>query len=644
MERGPTTVQEEAVREEAVHEETTHETAERTQKSSQRSPLRAFGQGLAALWEQLDCLLANIRRSMLRGRLADYAVIRLDRELFERMPQLPWYYAYMPGTKLPLSLEYLNNALERIAHDPDVRGVIFLMKGAMLSLSQAQSMAALFARFRRWDGQHRRLGAPAKEIVVHLEQVGAPAYVVAAAADRVTMPPLTTWDVMGLRIAPMYWKETLGRVGVGFDVIKIAPWKTAMDSFIRSDMSEAERDQYNWLLDSLSEDIVNAISQGRNLSTAQVRALIDQAPLTAEQTLAAGLIDHIAYEDQLPELLKPDKQISDTASARVDTKSEAKPAKLKPYGQMRSLLYRRPRPAASGHVGVISVRGTIVVGESRSYPLPLPIVGDDIMGSETVLQQIRAARQNPQLAAVVLHVDSGGGSALASDLMWRELKLLNQEKPVIIYMGNVAASGGYYIATPGRKIIAQSATLTGSIGVVIAKAVTSELRAKIGANREIMRRGDNAGLFTDDQLWTPEQRRKVEEQLFNVYDTFKQRVAEGRKLPIDSLDEIAHGRVWTGKQALTYGLVDALGDFESAFLAACRAADLPDDGSVRAQLITTPRSRLLATPVKAAHAAWQQVHGQGFGAWAAALVQGEWLRLLARDPIWLIPPDLPHIE
>jgi protease-4 len=221
---------------------------------------------------------------------------------------------------------------------------------------------------------------------------------------------------------------------------------------------------------------------------------------------------------------------------------------------------------------------------------------------------------------------------------------LDQEKPVIVYMGNAAASGGYYIATPGRKIIAQSATLTGSIGVVIAKPVTKEARAKIGANREIVRRGDNAGLYTDDDRWTPSQRQKVEEQLFSVYDTFKQRVAEGRNLPIESIDEIANGRVWTGRQALAHGLVNELGDFESALRAACVAANLPDDGSVRTQRITTPHARLLGEPVTAAQAAWQRVNGQGFGAWATALIQGEWLRLLAHDPIWLITPDLPHID
>ena len=218
-------------------------------------------QELAAFWDRLGCSLANMRRSMLRGRLADYAVIHMDHEISERAPSFPWYYAYLPNFRPPLSLEYVHDALHRIALDPDIRGVIFFMKGPTLSLSQAQSLAALFTRFRRWDGQHRGLGKAPKQIIVHLEQTTVATYVVAAAADKITATPLTSWDVMGLRVAPTYWKETLSRLGVVFDVVKVAPWKTAADTLIRSDMSEAERAQYNWLLDSLDEDIVNAIAR-----------------------------------------------------------------------------------------------------------------------------------------------------------------------------------------------------------------------------------------------------------------------------------------------------------------------------------------------------------------------------------------------
>jgi protease-4 len=589
---------------------------------------RPLGRGLAQAWQRLVCGLANSRRRLLRGRMADYAVILIDHAVSERAPDVPWWYAYLPSYKSPLSLAYLHEALARLAGDPDIRGAVFLLKGPALSLAQAQSLALLFERFRRWDAEQRAPGAPAKELIVHLEQANAAAYLVACAADRVTMPPLTTWDVMGLRVAPTYWRETLARAGVAFDVIKVAPWKTAVDTLVRSEMSAAEREQFNWLLDSLCDDIAAAIVRGRGLSSEQVAALINQAPLTADAALTAGLIDEIAYEDQLAALLG----------------TAEKPARLKHYSQVRSLLLRRPQLHPRQRIGVLSLQGSIVVGESRNFPLPLPILGQRMIGSSTVEQQIRAARKNPQLAAVVVHVDSGGGSALASDLIWRELKLLDQEKPVVVYMGDVAASGGYYIAAPGRKIVAQSATLTGSIGVVLVKGITAELRHKLGANREIVHRGENAGLFSDDQPWTEAQRHTLEESVFHVYDRFKTVVAEARSLPAAKLDAICGGRVWTGKQALAHGLVDELGDFQTALALACRAAALPDDGRVRTMSITSPKTRLVAEPAKVALASWGQGGGPVWGEWAAALLQGDWARFLGHDRFWLIEPDLPRFD
>ncbi len=589
--------------------------------------LRAAQRSLGHAWARGWCALANWRRQWRRGRLADYAVILLDHAISERGPDVPWYYAYLPGLKLPLSLEYLHTALERIAADPDVRGVVFLMKSPGISLGQAESLARLFERFRRWDAEQRTNDAPPKEVVVHLEQASAAVYLVACAADRITMPTLAMWDVMGLRVAPTYWRELLDRVGIRFDVVKIAPWKTAADSMTRTDMSDAEREQYNWLLDSLADELVETICRGRNLSAEQVRNLIDQAPLAADEALAAGLVDAIVYEDELVTMLG----------------TPGKPAKLIPYAETRGLLYRRFRPRPDQRIGVLTLEGTITMGTSRSLPVPVPLIGSKVIGHSTVEQQIRAVRQDKNLAAVVLYIDSGGGSALASDLIWRELKLLDQEKPVIVYMGDAAASGGYYLATPGRKIIAQSATLTGSIGVVIAKGVTEELRTKIGAHREVIRRGDNAGLYTDDAPWTPPQTAKIEASIRHVYGVFKQRVAEGRGLPMERLDEICNGRVWTGKQALTYGLVDELGDFELAYRAACRAADLPEDGSVQTKAVSAPRRRLVALPAGA-----EQAHlttaPRDLAAWAGLLMGGDWARLLLADPIWLIAPDLPKIE
>lgn len=590
-------------------------------KTQGQQAIHTAGAALAQAWQQLLCSLLNTRRRLLRRRWADYAVIVLEHAIAERAPDSPWWYAYLPGVKLPISLETLHDALRRMADDPDLKGVVLLLKGAELSLAQAQSLALLLRRFRAGGGA-------AKQVVVHLEQANAAAYVVACAADRITLPPLATWDVLGLRVAPTYWKETLARAGIAFEAIQIAPWKTAANTLTRREMSEAEREQYGWLLDSLAEDIVAAVVQGRGLAAAQVSALIDQAPLSADAALAGGLVDAIAYEDELPALLG----------------APGSPATLKPYTQLRGLLLRRPSRRAGRSVGVLSLQGSIVVGDSRSFPVPLPLLGERMMGSHTVEQAIRAARKRADLAAVVVHVDSGGGSALASDLIWRELHLLDQEKPVVVYMGNVAASGGYYIATPGRKIVAQPATLTGSIGVVITKPVTEALRAKVGAKREVLRRGEHADILTDDRPWTAAQRATLEQSVAYIYERFKTVVAQGRNLPLAELDPICQGRVWTGKQALRHGLVDELGDFQLALALACRAAGLPDDGTVATRRITPPPTRL---PAEAAHAAQTLARSGSRGAanaWITALVQGDWSRLLGRERIWLIAPDLPWVE
>jgi protease-4 len=215
---------------------------------------------------------------------------------------------------------------------------------------------------------------------------------------------------------------------------------------------------------------------------------------------------------------------------------------------------------------------------------------------------IRAAARDHSLAAVVVHVDSPGGSALASDLIWRELAQLDRAKPTVIYMGDVAASGGYYIAAPGRKIVAQRATMTGSIGVIMAKAVTAGVYDKLDAGWDTVQRGAHADLYSSLTPWQGEQRAAVEQSLDHIYCEFKQRVAAGRNLPLERLDDLAGGRVWTGEQALAHGLVDELGDFDVAVQAACAAAGLPSDGSVPVVPIHAPGRLLLAEPVQAAQA------------------------------------------
>ena len=588
------------------------------------SILRGLGMG----WLRLRCAVSNLRRRLLRRRLPDYVLFTLAGELNERAPISPWWYAYLPNRRPPPNLEELSDALREIADDPDVKGIVFLLKDFALTLAQAQSFGALLARFRTWDAQCHPGQVP-KRVVVHLEQVSSAGYVLACAADEILLTPLTEWNVLGLSVAPTYLKDTLAHLGIEMDVVKIAPWKTAVDQLSRSEMSDEERAQYNWLLDSLYDDTVNAIANGRKLPAALVRELIDGAPWGAEQAIGYGLADGVYYEDELPTHLGI---------------NAAQPASLKPYTKIYKLLYRRPRQRAPQSIGVITLSGAIMPGNSRSFPVPLPILGDETMGSSSAQQLIRAAQADDSLAAVILHVDSPGGSALASDLIWRELTLLNQTKPLVVYMGNVAASGGYYIAAPGRKIVAQRATLTGSIGVITSKAVLKESYAKIAAHRESIQRGEHADLYDDGSHWDEDSRAKVVESVQQVYQTFKQRVAAGRGLPYNELDAICNGRVWTGAQALEHKLIDALGDFHCAVELTCALADLPNDGSVATITVTAPKEHLLAEPLQAARALLGLDVAQQVSQLARALLTNEWTALFSREHCWLIAPTLPKIK
>ena len=555
--------------------------------------IRAGVRGLRLTLARLGAATANLRRRLFLRRLPDYVAITLDQPLTERAPVEPWWYHYIPARRAALSLEELERMLQRIARDPAVTGVVFLVKETAVTLTQAQSLHAMLARLR--DRSEVACGVP-KRVAVYLESVSAASYVFACAADAIIVPPLASWDVTGLQVAPVYLKETLARAGVHVDVVKIAPWKTAADTLSRAEMSDEERAQFNWLLDSLYRDLVNAIAIGRELTPDVVQTLIDSAPMAAASARTARLVDAIGYEDELPALLAELAVLDDeTAEDAEDEDAEdeenavAEDAEnavaLKPYRDVRKLLLRKATVRGPRSVGVITLEGSIVTGESRQFPVPLPLAGDSTIGSTTAQQLIRAAAEDDSLAAVVVCVDSGGGSALASDLIWRELTRLDARKPVVVYMGNTAASGGYYIAAPGRKIVAQPATLTGSIGVIVAKPVLAGALQKVDANPERIRRGANAGIYGAVHAWSDAQRETIVAEVLHVYAVFKQRVADGRGLPLATLDAVCNGRVWTGAQAHALGLVDELGDFHAAYTLACAAAAIPVDGPVAMALV-----------------------------------------------------------
>lgn len=582
--------------------------------------------GTSLLWQLCACGLANLVRRLSKGSWADYVLFELSGPLLERTPQRPRFLSLLTPGKPALTVEALHNALRNIAGDPDVRGVLILVKGAQLSLAQAQTLSDLFDRFRGWSSELNPRAA-GKEVVVYLESCGNAEYAVAAAADRVYVSPLTDWTVLGLRAEPVFLAETLRRIGVKAEVVKVAPWKTALDNLARSEMSDAHREQLERLLGGLFEEMVAAISRGRDMDIERVRAAIDRAPLNASETVELGLADGTVYEDQLAATLAP---------AGKDE------ARILPYEQARGNLFRRPRLRHRKRIGVITLSGMITTGKSRRFPSGLPIVGNNTAGSTTVQQLVRAALKDERLAGVLLHLDSRGGSALASDLMWRELTLLNRKKPVVAYMGDVAASGGYYVALPAQKIVCQPATLTGSIGVVMAKLITSEAEGKIGAKRFPVQRGENADIYASDSPWRQEQREKVEALMDYTYQNFKRLVADARALEPESLESLCGGRVWTGRQALERGLVDETGDFATAVDLLCDIAELPTDGTVPVVQVKADEKR--PRPPVSEGSLDLLAGGEGFAELTEALLgvlQGDVSSLMGRERVWMLADGLP---
>ncbi|HNC98132.1 MAG TPA: signal peptide peptidase SppA, partial [Myxococcota bacterium] len=423
------------------------------------------------------------------------------------------------------------------------------------------------------------LRAAGKRVLAHSSADFDPiTYFVATAADEIILAPPATWQVLGLRSESLFLKDALEMWGIQAEVIAITPYKTAGNMFSRADMSPEQREMLTWLLDGYYTTLLQAIAEGRKLTVEQVQAVIDRAPLTAEEAVAAGLVDAALYLDELPAHLAP--PASEAAGVRDPKDVPDLTDLLIPFEEAQRALLAPLRQRTGLLIALISVEGTIVPGSSRDIPspIPIPLVGNEQTGSDTLALALRQIEDDPRIAALILHVDSPGGSALASDLIWREVERVRRKKPVVVYMGNTAASGGYYVSATADWIVAQPLTVTGSIGVVFMKLLTTGLFSLFSVNRESVQRGAHAGLFSDSSPLDEERRAVVEKTVVDTYTLFKSRVLAGRKaLTSDTLESVAGGRVWLGQQALQHGLVDELGDLMTAVEKAKDLAHLPKD-------------------------------------------------------------------
>jgi protease-4 len=515
--------------------------------------------GIVIIW------LRNAVRSIRNGwrrlwRLrVDYVQIELSGHLPEFAPAQRWWQRrLMPGRESE-HLQGLRRKFEQICSDPNTRGVLLRINGLEAGWATLQSLRDELALVRR----------SGKRVVAYVLTPDTAGYYVACAADEIILPPTAMLLLIGLRSEVQFLKPALDKVGIEFEVEAVSPYKAAGEQFVRSDMSPENREQLERLLDARFNALVGAISASRELSAEQVRAVIDRAPLGAQAALEAGLVDALCYEDELAERLK------------VGTEAPI----IQEWDDAKGALRLQPLTFQRKMVGVVTVEGTIAMGTSRSLPVPIPQVGGQQAGADSVIQALRQAEQHPRVAAVVLYVNSPGGDAFASDLIWREVLRLGKKKPVVVAMGDAAASGGYYIAAPAQSIVAQPGTLTGSIGVVMMRPIVEGLLERIGVNTVVLSRGAHSGLLSIAHAPNDDERQALRNLIARSYEEFKQRVRDGRKLSDEQLEPMAGGRVWMGEEALQLGLVDQLGGVPEAVLRAQELAKLPLNRNARLLLL-----------------------------------------------------------
>jgi protease-4 len=576
----------------------------------------------------------NLLRSLRRGGL-DWVVLPLSGSYPERTVRrdpLPFPFNRVPLFPSELSLQGMQARVDMVGGDPRVEGVVLRFDTLQTGPSARHSLRRMLLGLR----------AQGKRLVAWLPAADTWDYYLASACDEVVLPPSGHLFALGLRAEPLFLKDALALVGVEPDLEAIAEYKVSPDTYRRSTMSEPHREMLDAILDSLFDHVVAAIAEGRGLATARVRELVDAMPLTAADAVEAGLADALLYEDELAahfsqsagQVSTPAESIGPVpipAGHRGGKDGDTAP--LLTWREAARWLRRPIRWTTRQRVGVVSLEGLIVPGPSRRVPVPVPVplpFFETQAGADTIAQALRCAEADEHIAAVIFHVETPGGSALASDLICREVRRLRERKPVVVLMGGQATSGGYYVSALASRIVARPATLTGSIGIWGGKFVLAGLYGKLGVARGSLQRGAMAGLYSEMLPFSEEERAWVRRDLGQAYARFIARVAEGRGMTEEQVEEIARGRVWTGARACEIGLVDELGDFETALAAAKELAGLPPERDYTVVQVRPPRHELPPCPFPLAEE--RRAAAIGVGPLLDAL-QG-----LTRERAWALAP------
>jgi protease-4 len=494
-------------------------------------------------------------------------------------------------------------ALDRASHDARITGLELRVVDPALGMASIQEIRQKIRQFNR----------AGKFSVAYLEYGTNRTYFLASACQTVVLLSTSLLHLHGLMASATFLRGTFDKLGIYPDFYHIGDYKNASNIFTEKKYTAAHREATQALLDDFSGQFAQGVAEARNMKAEEVAALIAKGPFTAPEALAAKLVDRVSYADEACDLVKQKNHGSDSRLSVAE-------------------YFRRTERQGRSKLAVIYATGDILPGRSSRSPW-----GGTMMGSDTIAEQFKRAREDASVKAVVLRIDSPGGVAFASEAMRRELLLTKREKPVVVSMSDVAASGGYWIAMSANKIVAQPGTITGSIGVLTGKLNILGLYEKLGLSKDQIATTDNSTIDYPFQNFTPGQRESILKYMHDIYGNFLQGVAEGRKMDVAAVDKIAQGRVWSGARAKQLGLVDELGGMDTAIAAAKTLAKIPAGEQVA--LVYLPPPRGLVEKIR------DLVDGASvMTPGAAALRWMEKIEALARIPAWTVLSAVPEIQ
>ncbi|MGP0068152.1 MAG: signal peptide peptidase SppA [Isosphaeraceae bacterium] len=490
------------------------------------------------------------------------AVFRLAGDVTELPPDQTFSFGAIGGT----SLRELLERLQKAAADSSVKAVVLLHEGGTVGAAQAEELLGAMAKVR----------AAGKEIYAHADSLSMREYVLLSGASRLSVVPTADLWITGLFGESPYLRGLLDKLGVKPDFLTCGSYKSAAEIFLRDGPSPEAESMQNWLLDGIFEASVASIARGRRVEPSRVRRWIDGGPYTAEKARDAGMIDEVEHRQDFEKMLKSkygqdvvfDKKYGREASPSLDLSSPF--AMFKIWSDL--LGQGRKKGPAKDAIGIVYVEGAISLGHGQGS-----LLAEAGASASKIRKALDEAARDPSIKAVVLRVNSPGGSAVASEIILDATRRVKARKPFVVSMGDVAGSGGYYVACASELIYADESTITASIGVVGGKLATSDLWKKVGVTFKTYKRGENAGLLSAGEPFSERERQRMQAWMNDVYEVFKGHVRAIRGTRLKKpLDELAGGRVFTGRQALELGLVDRIGGLGDAIAHVAAVAKLKD--------------------------------------------------------------------